>query len=380
MLYYSLFVVLITLAYILIIWRYLYYWHRLKIWNTPVDYAPQTFISVIVPVRNEATNISACVHSILNQFYPSKQFELIVVDDHSTDATPKILAAISDPRLQVLSLAEFIEKDTTAFKKKALSIAIERAQGDLIVTTDGDCIAPNRWLQRIAHLYETEEVRFIAAPVNFYREKNLLERFQSLDFTGMMGITGAGIEGRFMNMCNGANLAYDKAAFYEVKGFEGIDHLASGDDMLLMQKIAQRYPGSIAYLKNAQATILTPAQASLQDFFEQRIRWASKSSDYKEWQVTFMLGLVWLFCMSMLFSLGFIFLWGIIALYWFLIQLLAKSIMDYLLLRRTTSFFNRPDLMRSFIPSQLMHIIYIIVIGTLSIFIKKYNWKGRLSR
>ncbi len=320
------------------------------------------------------------MHSILNQFYPSKQFELIVVDDHSTDATPKILAAISDPRLQVLSLAEFIEKDTTAFKKKALSIAIERAQGDLIVTTDGDCIAPNRWLQRIAHLYETEEVRFIAAPVNFYREKNLLERFQSLDFTGMMGITGAGIEGRFMNMCNGANLAYDKAAFYEVKGFEGIDHLASGDDMLLMQKIAQRYPGSIAYLKNAQATILTPAQASLQDFFEQRIRWASKSSDYKEWQVTFMLGLVWLFCMSMLFSLGFIFLWGIIALYWFLIQLLAKSIMDYLLLRRTTSFFNRPDLMRSFIPSQLMHIIYIIVIGTLSIFIKKYNWKGRLSR
>lgn len=358
--------------------RYLYHWRQLPFWQPPSRFIPSTFISVVIPVRNEASSIEDCVASVLAQKYPAELFELIVVNDHSTDETPELLAKIKDPRLKVLHLADFVDaRQTSSFKKMAIQTAIEKAKGTLIATTDGDCIVPKQWLLQIASLYEKKQVKFIAAPVNFFWEKSLLEHFQSLDFVGMMGITGAGIQGRFMHMCNGANLAYDKAAFFEVDGFKGIDHLASGDDMLLMQKIARQFPGSIAYLKNKNATVYTLAQATLNGFVQQRIRWASKSSDYKEWQVTLMLGIVWLFCVNIFASGVAIFFLGKSGLYLLLGQVVFKIIFDFLLLNEMTGFFERRALMRYFVPAQLMHIAYISVVGTLSIFIKKYKWKGR---
>lgn len=369
------------MAYYFVMYRYLYYWNKLSIWETPQSYVPSSSVSVIIPVRNEALNIEACVRSILSQNFPSNLLELIVVDDYSRDNTLGILQSIDDDRLKVLCLADASEGEIqVAYKKKALEYGIQEARGELILTTDGDCIVPDRWLQRMVHLYEAKDAKFIAAPVNFHEERNLLEYFQSLDFTGMMGITGAGISGRFMNMCNGANLGFNKAIFYKVGGYEGIDHLASGDDMLLMQKIARKYPEDIHYLKNAAATVLTPAQPTLRSFFHQRIRWASKSSDYKEWQVTAMLGVVWLYCWSIFFALGSFFILGSVALGLTLILLAAKSVIDYMLLRNTTKFFKRQELMQYFIPAQVMHILYIVIVGTLALFIKEYSWKGRVVR
>jgi cellulose synthase/poly-beta-1,6-N-acetylglucosamine synthase-like glycosyltransferase len=369
------------MAYAWLMWRYIYYWEKLEVWETPLDYIPTTKVTLIIPVRNEAENIAVCLQSILSQNYPAGLIEVIVIDDHSTDQTLQVLNQIKDKRLKIFQLSDFVDSSKEfAFKKKAIEIAIGKASGDLIVTTDGDCIAPQKWLQRMTHLYELKGLKFIAAPVNFHEEKNILEYFQSLDFIGMMGITGAGIRGQFMNMCNGANLAYDKKAFQAVDGFNGIDYLASGDDMLLMQKIAQRFPGKIGYLKNVDATILTKAQSTLSAFYNQRLRWASKSSDYKEWKVTAMLGVVWLFCISIIISMLSISFLGMIGLYVLLGQAFIKVIVDYLLLSRTTQFFNRPELMKYFIPSQVLHIFYIAIVGTLSIFIKKYSWKGRTTQ
>ena len=106
-------------------------------------------------------------------------------------------------------------------------------------------------------------------------EESLFERFQSLDYIGMMGITGAGVQGNFSHICNGANLAYEKKLFYEVGGFKDIDHVASGDDMLLMQKVARFYPKSLGFLKNSEATVLTKAKPTIKDFLSQRMRWAN---------------------------------------------------------------------------------------------------------
>ncbi len=362
-------------------WRYIHHWQRLTVWETPEDFTPSTKVSVIIPVRNEAENIEACIQSILKTPYPNNFLEVIVVDDHSNDDTLKLLKSINDARLIILQLSDFIKKDQTqSYKKKAIEIAIERSKGDLILTTDGDCIVPDHWVERIVHFYEKNDVKFIAAPVNFYNEKSLLEYFQSIDFTGMMAITGAGIQGSFMNMCNGANLAYDKKAFYAVNGFEGINHIASGDDMLLMQKIAKQFPGKIGYLKNVNATVRTKAQENWNAFYNQRIRWASKSSDYKEWQVTMMLGTVWLFCINIFVSLFALFFLGLAGLSLVFGQLLLKSCVDYALLSRTTKFFRRPDLMNYFLPAQFLHIFYIASVGLLSIFVKKYNWKGRTTK
>jgi cellulose synthase/poly-beta-1,6-N-acetylglucosamine synthase-like glycosyltransferase len=104
-------------------------------------------------------------------------------------------------------------------------------------------------------------------------------------------------------MCNGANLAYPKSVFDEVGGFEGIDFKASGDDMLLLQKIAKKYPNKIVYLKNAEYAVITKAQHTLAAFWHQRLRWASKSADYPQKSATIQLGLVWLFMFSVFINL-----------------------------------------------------------------------------
>ncbi len=370
--------IVLSLFYIYIIWRYIIEWDKIDLFKIPSNYAPSTFVSIIIPARNEAENIQKCLSSILQQTYPSELFEVIVIDDHSEDETVQIVKGIENQQLKLLRAADYTKGDELhSFKKKAVEIGVSNAKGQLIVTTDADCIVGQNWLKTITSFYETKKSKFIASPVNFFGEKNLFERFQSLDFLGMMGVTGGGIQGNLMNMCNGANLAYEKKVFEEVNGFDGINHLASGDDMLLMQKVAQRYPNGIGFLKNKDVVVYTQAQPTLKSFFNQRIRWASKTAAYKEWKVNFILVMVFLFCCNIILSLFLIPVFGFIMFLVFALQLLIKIIMDYFFLGKMTAFFNRKDLMSSFLPAQFLHIVYIVTIGFLSVFVKKYIWKGR---
>jgi hypothetical protein len=179
-------------------------------------------------------------------------------------------------------------------------------------------------------------------------------------------------------MCNGANLAYPKIIFEAVNGFQGIDNHASGDDMMLMQKIAQIYPDDILYLKNQKATIFTTAKPTLKSFINQRVRWSTKSKGYEEKQVTVILIGVWLFCVSIPFTFLATLFFGKIMLMVAFGQLLIKLFADYRLLKTTSTFFNRSDLMRTFWKSALYHLIYIIAVGFLGGVVKKYEWKGRI--
>ena len=338
-------------------------------------------VSVIVPARNEAENILACLQSILLQNYPPELFEIIVIDDHSTDGTGELVKAIASPQIKLLHLADHLENNASlAFKKMGLQLGIQHAKGELLVTTDADCIAQKNWLRFIVSFYEIQQPKFIAAPVNFHQEQSLLERFQSLDFMGLMLITGAGIQSSVFHMSNGANLAYPREVFERVNGYEGIDHLASGDDLLLMHKIAARYPGRIGFLKNFNATVLTQAKPTWKGFLSQRLRWATKSSSYQEKQLTFILAMVFLFCLSIVFSLLATLILGWTALLYFGALFLLKTIADYFFLKRAARFFNRKDLMSSFFLAQWLHILYIVIIGILGNLVKKYEWKGRKVR
>lgn len=150
--------------------------------------------------------------------------------------------------------------------------------------------------------------------------------------------------------------------------------------MLLMQKMAQHYPGQLGFVKSKEARTLTRAEQKLGAFIRQRIRWASKSTSYQEIQVTFILAMVFFFCCSILFTLLLLPFWGMAMGYLLVFQLLVKGIMDYLFLSRMCQFFGRQDLMQSFASSFLMHIAYIIGIGVLANLVKEYRWKGRKVR
>ncbi len=92
------------------------------------------------------------------------------------------------------------------------------------MTTDADCLFHPAWLATLAAFYEEKGAKFIAAPVRIGGPTHsLLSVFQTLDFITLQGITGASVYKKFHSMCNGANLAYEKRAFYEVEGFKDID-------------------------------------------------------------------------------------------------------------------------------------------------------------
>lgn len=375
---YALISIALALAYCFILYSYLKYWRALGEYLPAPSALPTTSVTVLIPARNEADNIQECLASIFKQDFPADLLEVIVIDDHSEDQTAALARAAG---ARVLSLAEFINsQQEQSFKKLAIEIGIQHASGKLIVTTDADCIVPKQWLHLIVTFYQEKRARFIAAPVNFHNESNALERFQSLDFMGMMLITGAGIHSQFMRMCNGANLAYPKAIFEKVNGFEGVDHLASGDDMFLMQKVAKRYPNDVYFLKNSAATVKTKAKPDWNSFLQQRIRWGTKSSSYQEIQVTAVLALVFFLCCNLFLSLLLTLIWDVRIFGLFLFQLSLKIVADFFLLRTAARYFGRTDLMHSFWSAQWYHILYIVVVGTLSNLRKTYIWKGRRVR
>ncbi len=373
----------LTSYYTGLMWKYHRYWKALPPWSVPDSFIPQTKVSILVPARNEAANIEACIQSIFAQKYPRHLFELIIIDDHSTDATPRLVRIMKKkyPQLSLICLADLqVDQDHIAFKKWALEQGIAKAKGDLIVGTDADCMVSENWLNLLVSFYESKKYAFIAAPVNFFQEQNQLEYFQSLDFIGMMGITGAGIHGKFQHMCNGANLAYERSAFEAVGGFKGIDGRASGDDMLLLQKMAKQFPERIGFLKNPAATVHTKAMPDWRSFLNQRIRWASKSYDYPEWQVTFRLAMVFLFCCFILFSPLLIPFLGWYAAIIFVGMLLVKGIVDYFFLGAMSRFFGRSALMKKYWSAVPLHLIYIVSVGILANITKTYEWKGRKVR
>lgn len=393
-------------VYAAIMIMYLRGWKALPEWQMPEGFGPQISVSVIIAARNEASNIEACLRSIVLGSYPPGLLEIIVVDDFSDDATAETVLrmqrATGGPAIRLIRLSDLLPPaaGTGANKKKALETGIANARGILIVTTDADCEAPADWLKWVASRFQTaskegEELVLLASPVAFHREKNLFQRFQSLDFLGLMGITAAGLHTGFQHMGNGANLAFRKTVFREVGGYEGSEHLASGDDMFLIRKIVRRYPAGVFFLKNAAATVLTEAKPDVRSFFQQRLRWGTKNAAFPEWPVRLVLLAVFLFCWSILINsllLAACFVLennqdtivgiqtGRLLLPVLLLQLGVKAGFDYLFLREMCRFFKREDLLSSFVYSFFLHTLYIPLVGTASLFWKKYHWKGRRVR
>ena len=353
--------------------------------STPVICHLSTVISVIIPARNEQQNISRCLDSLMRQSYPKELFEILVVDDHSEDDTAEIVKKYANQNVQLISLKDHVRDPINSYKKKAIEIAVAQAKGRLIVTTDADCLLSPDWLKTIAAFYEEKKPAFIAAPVSINCSNRFIEIFQSLDFMSLQGITGAVVSKKQMTMCNGANMAYERAAFYEVNGFAGIDHIASGDDMLLMHKIYQRYPERVLFLKSPDAIVQTNPVRSIKEFLNQRIRWAGKANKYDDKRILPVLLLVYLFnCLLIALPIISIFRPGRLSsvichlptFHLWLILLLVKTIFELFFLFPVAKFFNKRSLLWLFPLMQPFHIIYTVIAGWLGKF-GNYKWKGR---
>lgn len=370
------FVILLMFLYSLIILYYRKGWKLSCISDPLLHNNPKTFFSIIIPARNEEQNIKNCLDSIERLNYPKNLYEVIVIDDFSEDDTSSVVKRYQDVRL--LQLKDDAYGKNNAFKKQAIALGISKSTGDYIITTDADCIVPADWLHCFDNIIQNAKSAFIAAPVAINEEKGGLQIFESIDFMMLQGITSAAVHTGIHTMSNGANLCYRKSAYEMVGGFDGADHIASGDDMLLMQKIKNQFPNEIKYCGRKEAIVFTKGANNLSSFIHQRIRWASKGKYYKENFLKLILLTVFLFNLALL-ALMIANLFDA-SLTLFTCSVLAfKIVIELFFLSAVAEFYNKEKLLLYFIPFQPLHVIYMVLAGGLGNF-RKYKWKGRRVR
>ena len=369
----------------------------------PPEPAAWPRVSVVIPARNEATAITACVRAVLRNTYPPDRLDVLVVDDASTDATPALVqrlirqhaplvpangdgtddARATGPALRLLRL----EGAAWAHKKRALEHGIAHATGDIILTTDADCHVPPDWVRTmVRHFTRTgddqPEVAFVSGPVLYRTDAatggSTFARAQALEFLGLVALGAGAIGAGRPTLCNGANVAYRRHVFEALGGYQGLDHLTSGDDELLMQRIADETPYEVRFCAAPEAAVTTVPAPTLRRLIEQRRRWASKGPRYPRRGLVALLSGIYGFYVMLLGSL--------VALPFapalgpaVAVALGLKLGAEAFVLGPACRHFGRRDLLRLFVPTQLVQIPYVVLIAPLGA-LGGYEWKGRRVR
>ncbi|RSK45340.1 glycosyltransferase [Hymenobacter rigui] len=335
--------------------------------------------SVLIAARNEADNLPHLLTDLLRQQPISGGFEVLVVDDHSTDDTARVveqLAATAPFPVRLLRLAA--QPGAATGKKAAVQAAVQAARAPWLLLTDADCRVPAGWVQAYAHcIARHPAARFISGPV-LLTGHGWLATLQGLELAGLVGAGAAGIARQRPTMCNGANLAYRRQDFFAVHGFRGNEQVASGDDEFLLHKLHAAFPGSIRFLADPAALVSTPAQPTLRQLLRQRVRWASKWRHYQTWAPQQLAVLVLL--ANLLFPVGAgLWLLGVVPGGVVLLSWAAKLLGDVLLLRPVLRFLRRPRWLWWVPVLQVAYAPYALLTGLAGLR-GSYEWKGRQVR
>jgi len=336
---------------------------------------PVSNFSILIPFRNEAKNLPSLLESIALLHYPNKKFEVLMINDDSTDEFKTVINDFKRLHNNIeLHLFENKRKSNSP-KKDAIETGITNARFDWIITTDADCIIPKDWLFSFDGFIQKEIPKMVVAPISYKIKNSFLDQFQNLDILSLQGSTigGFGIKKPFL--CNGANLCYNKDAFIKVNGFEGNDNIASGDDIFLLEKMVQNYPDKVKYLKSQKAIITTKPEKNLHDLIHQRIRWASKTGNYSNIFGKF-IGITVFTTNALLILILFLAIFNKISWQHFGLFFLIKFNVDFLLLYKTAVFFKQQDSLKVYLFSGILYPFFIVFIAITSIF-KGYTWKDR---
>lgn len=345
-------------------------WLKMSKYQSIIPSKKDTKLTIIIPVRNEAENIVILLQDIDNQDYPYENFEVIIANDGSTDNTADLVLEFQESAKYSLRLLNIFEEKGTSPKKRAIQKSIDIASGEIIITTDGDCRVPAKWLSSIQQFYKTTDAKLISSPVTFVDENNFWNTAQIIEFASLIGSGACAMYLNKPNMCNGANIAYTREVFKSVGGFAGNEHLASGDDEFLMHKIAQKYPKQVMFNVNTDSMVKTNSQPDIKHFYQQRKRWSSKWKHYNNWQISALAMFVFTV------NLGVIFTYFLLPLNVSLILLGLKFGAEFVFLSLIIKYLGYQKKI-IFIPIiQIFYPFYVVFFGLISQG-KGYQWKGR---
>ncbi len=328
------------------------------------------FVSVIVPFKNESENIVRAIQSLEKQSYPKELLEILFINDDSIDdSISKFDSLAKSPNIKLLSVPK--EFHPGKRKIRAIKYGIENANGELIVTTDCDCIHNPNWLQSMVNCF-SDDTGFVSGPVKFEKNNNFTNKLQELEFAGLI-LTGAGLIG--LNrpaICNSANIAYRKRLIELVNKPEEETVI---DEFLLIKAVTgTKY--KIRFCWDKDAIVETKPVENIAGFMKQRIRWAT--FNWLSLPKSILVSLIFIFFFYL--SIPILFFYGLFGnpefLPGFAFCFAIKSFADYEVLREDKKFLIEELSLKVFLVAEIFHIPYIIF-SVISAFLFKVNWKGK---
>jgi len=323
--------------------------------------------SILIPFRNESSNLSELIKSLEKVNYNKSNFELIFINDHSTDHFENSFSEVE--KKFNFKLLHLTDKEG---KKNALLKGIEACSNNYVLTIDADCIVPENLLSSYASIITEKDYDLIIGSVVLESSNKFVQQFQSLDFLAMQGVGLGWANHNQAFLCSGANLCYKKSVFDKLQPFNGHQMLASGDDLFTLMKFKEH---QMNMGTNLEAVVIASSHSSWKSLFLQRKRWLSKNTFIKD--LFFKLVSITVFLTNLSLALLVVLsIFKIAYLEILFIFFTIKFLLDYLLLYRISYQFNVVVCWRSILKISFLYPWLLVVIFLVN-FSKSNEWKER---
>jgi len=330
------------------------------------------YVSIIVPAKNEEKNIANCLDSLLAQDYPNDKYEIIAINDRSTDKTPDIIRHYKE-NYSIKSIN--IEQNVSGLtgKQNAINEGLKLCKGEIIMNIDADCVAMPLWIRRTAS-YFSQKVGLVIGFHGHFTDgsHSVFADMQSLDMLFLMDSAGGSIGLDTPTGCAGSNLSYRNELFGK-EGYKKLGFTVT-EDSRLVQSITKSSGWQTTVIYDKDALVLTSAEKSLKAFLAQRIRWTIGGYASGSW-ILLPLYVIFLYHLCLIVTIPTAFFVESLALP-VLIAFIVKSLIDFIRCWRICREFQRLDLLKTFVLYELFMIFYSAVSSFMALFIRKINWKG----
>ncbi len=333
-------------------------------------------ISVIVAAHNEEKDIANLLDSLSFQEYPKDKYEVIIVNDRSTDNTEEIIKKYSEKYNNIKHLKINNEDKNLVGKKNALTKCIEQSNGNILLFTDADCVPGKNWLKSINNHFNLGfDVVVGYSSLVSYSKKTVFQKFifllKRLERLSIFSISAGTIGWNWGVTATGRNFAYRKRVFEELNGFSGIGHIPSGDDDLFLQKISKSKLYKISFAIGPDSFVPSIDRKDAKEQYNQEKRRASKWI-YYPLNIKIFSALIFVFYLFLLIS----FVMAIFSSFsWnsFLCIFIVKVIFDFLIVIKGAILFRENRLLWIFPLAEIFYIPYFLIFGLLGTF-TRYRW------
>ena len=175
-------------------------------------------ISVVIPSYNSEKTIEKCVKALLNQSYPKRMYEIIVVDDGSTDDTSNIAS-----KFKRVKLIKQLHKGPAV----ARNLGVKNSKGKIILFTDADCIPDKKWIKNMVKPFEDKKIIGVSGTYKTFNKNSLIARFAGYEIEERHKKLE---KQKYIDFIGTFSAAFRKNIFLRVKGFDEIFTTSSGED------------------------------------------------------------------------------------------------------------------------------------------------------